>query len=92
MNDRPDEHAEQQLRERALAVLKKKRDFIAHLLAYLVVNGMLVTIWFTTSGHGFFWPMFPILGWGIGLFFHGWEVYQGSPSEEQVRREMDRLR
>ena len=92
MNDRPDDQAEQQLRERALAVLKKKRDFTAHLLAYLVVNAMLVAIWYTTSGHGFFWPIFPIAGWGIGVFFQGWDVYRGGPTEEQIQREMQRLR
>jgi len=79
------------LRDRALERLKKKHEFVAHLFAYLLVNGFLVAIWAVTDFGGFFWPIFPILGWGIGLFFHGWDVYSGPPSEERIRHEMDRL-
>ena len=43
-------------------------------------------------GAGFFWPVFPILGWGIGLFFHGWETYSEPLSEERIDREVERLR
>ena len=36
--------------------------------------------------------MFPMLGWGIGLVFHAWDVFVGSaPSEEAIRHEMDRF-
>jgi hypothetical protein len=79
------------LREQALARIKKKRDFSAHLLAYVVVNAFLVVIW-AVSGAGFFWPIFPILGWGIGILFHGWDVYQKEPTETEIQKEMDRLR
>ena len=80
-----------ELRDRALDRLKKKREFQAHLFAYLFVNAFLVAIWAMT-GAEFFWPIFPILGWGIGLFFHGWETYTAGPREERIRREMDHLR
>jgi hypothetical protein len=78
------------LREKALQRLKKKRDFMAHLLSYVFVNGFLVILWLAV-GDGFFWPMFPILGWGIGVFFHGWDVYRGVPSEEEIAKEMARI-
>ena len=42
----------------------------AHLGAYLSVNLMLVVIWLLT-GAGYFWPMWPMMGWGIGLASHG---------------------
>lgn len=38
----------------------------ADLRPYLAVNAMLVVIWAAT-GAGYFWPIWPILGWGIGL-------------------------
>ena len=79
------------LRQQALARIKKKQEFIGHLVAYLAVNAMIVAIWAFTSG-GFFWPIFPIVGWGIGLVFHGMDVYRVPPSEEQIQREMDQLR
>lgn len=82
---------EQALRERALQSIKKRRDFTTHLITYLVVNALLVGIWAMTSRE-FFWPVFPLLGWGIGLFFHGLDVYRGEPSEDEIQREMRRLR
>lgn len=83
---------EQVLRKRAEKRLRAKRDLGAHVLAYVLVNTLLVTIWFMTSPGSFFWPVFPILGWGIGLAFNIWDVYSPEPSEERIRREMDRLR
>ncbi len=82
------------LRERALKHLKDKRDLQAHLVAYVTVNLLLVGIWWvTTGGSGaFFWPIFPILGWGIGVAFNVWEVMSPEPGPEQVRAEMDRMR
>jgi len=37
-----------------------------HVRAYLGVSVMLVAIWALT-GAGYFWPIWPILGWGIGV-------------------------
>ena len=79
-----------ELREQALARLQKKRELRAHVFAYVLVNAFLVAIW-ALSGADFFWPIFPILGWGIGLFFHGWDVYQSLPTEEQIEEEMHRI-
>lgn len=82
---------EERLREEARARLKKKSDFHAHLLVYVLVNSFLVIIWAMT-GAAFFWPVFPIVGWGIGVVMNGWDVYRQPPTEDRVRREMDRLR
>ena len=80
------------LRDRAKARIKKKRDFIGHLFAYVLINGLILIIWATVAGGGFFWPMFPMLGWGIGLFFHWWDVYHGdTPTEDEIQREMERM-
>lgn len=85
------EQQEQGLRERAIQRLEKRSEFWAHLSAYVLVNGMLATIWFFVSGEGLFWPVFPILGWGIGLFFHAIETFRRPYTEDRIRREMDRL-
>jgi hypothetical protein len=88
----PDVISEPDLREQAIARLKKKRDFKAHLFIFVAVNSLLVVIWAVTSSDGFFWPIFPILGWGIGLAANAWDVYGRKPiGEEEIRREMDRL-
>jgi hypothetical protein len=81
-----------ELRDRALKHLKKRRDLFAHALIYLMVNSFLVAIWAMTSHGGFFWPIFPMVGWGIGLVMNVWDVYRGDEfDEESIKREMDRL-
>jgi hypothetical protein len=84
--------SEQELRKLAVSRLKKKRDFRTHIVIYVIVNVMLVGIWAVT-GAGFFWPIFPILGWGIGLGANAWDVYGRKPiSEGEIEQEMSRLR
>ena len=46
------------------------------LTVYVVVNVMLVAIW-AASGGGYFWPIWPILGWGIGLGCHAAPLLAG---------------
>jgi hypothetical protein len=48
-----------------------KQAFRAHATSYLLVIGMLVAIWLLTTPGGYFWPIWPMLGWGIGLASHG---------------------
>ncbi len=83
---------EQVLRDRAVAQLKKQRDFRGHLLVYVLVNSFLVLIWAMTGRHGFFWPVFPIVGWGIGVIMNAWDVYgRREITEDDVQREMEHL-
>jgi hypothetical protein len=85
------------LRERAIRQLKKRRDFRAHLLAYVLVNAFLWLVWgvvyLAAAGPWFPWPLLPLFGWGIGLTFHAWDTYGRKPfTEEEIGRETDRLR
>lgn len=80
------------LRSKAVRRLRKKRDLQAHMLVYALVNTFLIVIWAVTGAH-FFWPIFPIVGWGIGLVMNVWDVYQpDEPNEEQIREEIERLK
>ena len=82
---------EQAPRDRAMTQLKKRRDFRSHLLVYVLVNAFLVTIWAVTDVHGFFWPVFVLAGWGIGLVLNAWDVYwRHEITEEDIQREMER--
>lgn len=83
---------EQELRERAIKRLKKRRDFHGHVLIYLLVNAFLVVIWAVVSPGSFFWPIFPMVGWGIGVVMNAWDVYFAEEiGEEDIHREMERL-
>jgi len=80
-------------RERAIKRLKKRRDFYGHVLVYALVNAVLVAIWAVTDLHGFFWPLFPILGWGVAVVLNAWDVYRNDAfAEEQIQREIEYLR
>ncbi len=82
--------------KRAEKRVKARLGFFWHLAAYLVVNGFLFLIWLFT-GLGYPWFIWPVLGWGIGLFFHFLNVfvfgtrvvedYTRRMIEEEVRKE-----
>lgn len=75
---------------RALAIrrIKTRREFMMHLGTYIIINAFLIAIWAMGSRTGF-WPMWVLIGWGLGLAFHGWWAFFGSPiTEGDIRREM----
>ena len=79
------------LREEAIRRFREKLGFRQHLVVYGVINSLLVVIWAVTWT-GYFWPVWPIAGWGVGLALHGWGVYgERRITEKEIRREMERL-
>jgi class 3 adenylate cyclase len=52
-----------------------------HLTVYLLVNLFLIGIW-AASGGGYFWPVWPILGWGLGVAFHAAPLLTGAGSRQ----------
>lgn len=83
---------EDPLRSRAIAALKKRRDFRGHLLIYTLVNAAFVAIWAVNGTDVFFWPMFPIVFWGIGVVMNAWDVYVAEDfSEDKIQHQMHRL-
>jgi hypothetical protein len=70
--------------------LQRWRDFQAQIAAYLMINIVFVIIW-TVNGHGFFWPVYPLVGWAVGLSFqHFSAVLRGQITDEDVRRKLRR--
>lgn len=83
---------EGRMRAEAIARLKKRRDFHGHVLIYLLVNAFLVVIWAVTSSGGFFWPVFILVGWGIGVVMNAWDVYFAEDfGEDDIAREIERI-
>ena len=85
------------LRQVAIDRLRKRREFYQHLVVFVTVNAVLNAIWLLTTPGGFYWPMFPLLAWGVGIVFHALDVFspvfsKASPSEQEIEREMSRLR
>ncbi len=71
------------------------KGFYGNLIAYVVVNiGLMVLNLLTYPGYlWFFWPM---LGWGIGVLFHGMKVFNYMPffgnewEEKKIKEFMDK--
>lgn len=76
-------------RKWAIDRIRAKRAFWVHLAVYVAVNALLVGIWAASSGDHF-WPMWPMLGWGIGVVAHGVTLRVGPStiSEERIEREL----
>jgi hypothetical protein len=51
------------------------RAFIEHARSYVLVNVLLIVIWLVTTPGGYFWPFWPLLGWGIGLVAHAMATF-----------------
>jgi len=77
-------------RAAAIRRLRAKHDFWNHLVVYVAVNLLLIVIWYF-SGHGYFWPIWSIAGWGIGVVMNAWTVFFQRPvTEAEIQREMER--
>src|SRR5690242_5354848 len=83
--NRPDVPDRGELRSRADTSLQRRRDIMCRRLVYLIVNTFRVVIWAVASGpDGFFWPVFPLVGWGIGVVMNAWDVYRPEELVEDV--------
>ena len=77
-------------------IAQKRASFKSHLTVYVIMNIFFWLVWSFTGQRynaqgGFAWPVWPMIGWGIGLFFHfmGAYVY---PKNYSVEREYQKLK
>jgi hypothetical protein len=85
-----------ELREEAVASLKRKRKFWADALLYAFVNGLLWLIWAFTgqTGNPIPWPAWVSMAWGFLLAIDAVKAFSPWPramSETEIEREMRRL-
>ena len=71
INVSPDEEA-------ALRHVRKIRGFYGHLAQYVIVISGLIALNLFTSPK-YFWAVWPALGWGLGILFHGMRVFGTMP-------------
>ncbi len=58
----------------AMSESGRKWGLRLHLLFYVLSNLAQVIVWRLYDSDHFFWPMWSIVFWGIGLGFHYWAV------------------
>jgi len=79
-------------------IAQKRASFKGHLMVYIVVNAFFWGIWFfggSRYGEGYHgghypWPVWPLMGWGIGLAFHFAGAYV-FPKANLVENEYQKL-
>ena len=86
----------QQAYEKAKKRVEARIGFYIHLAVYVGVNVLLIIINLSVSPQQL-WFQWPLLGWGIGLFFHGMSIFVFSSRrlreakermiEEEIKRE-----
>ena len=76
-------------------IARKRVGFKSHLVTYLAVNCFLWILWFVTSSPSerteWPWPLWPTLGWGLGVFFNYIDAYV-YPEENSAEREYEKLK
>lgn len=74
---------------RARKKAQARYDFRWSFVIYVLVNAFLVGVWYFGS-IGFFWPIFPIFGWGIGIAAEYYTAYVRT-DETWVDRETQKI-
>ncbi|MFK7954803.1 MAG: 2TM domain-containing protein [Lysobacterales bacterium] len=73
---------EEQAKER----VKELKDFYTHLSTYVAVNLFLFALNMVT-GPDPLWFVFPLMGWGIAIIIHAWQVFGTSAQWESRKME-----
>ena len=82
--------SEEELRKEAKLRTEAKLGFYVHLAVYSCVNFVLYVVWWLSGG--FPWFVFPLLGWGFGLFVHFlWVFGQISVTDRLAKKEYQKL-
>jgi 2TM domain-containing protein len=90
----PTPTSEEDLRKEAVKSIQRKRSFKQTAFAYLVVNLLLIGVWAISGTDNYFWPIWVIGGWGIGLAFQAYDAYgrRRTIGEDEIASEMQRMR
>lgn len=84
---------DQDIREVARKRIKARRDFWYMIAVFVVVSIILVVVW-AFGGTGYFWPMWPLFGFGIATMFSALSVFGPASrpiSQERIDDEVRKL-
>jgi len=77
--------------------VKKIKEFYIHLIVYICVNSFFIIITLLNND-GNYWFLFPLIGWGIGLFSHAAGTFNFIPflnkewENKKIKQYMDEER
>ena len=87
----------QNLRDELIWKAAKKRvSFRRNLIAYLIVHAFLWAVWFMSekdyTGSFVPWPLWSMIGWGIGLLFQYFDAYVFYDKTSAVEKEYEKIK
>src|SRR5690242_9206778 len=75
-------------------IAQRRASFKSHLLVYITVNLFFWIIWYIKGNNsyegGLPWPIWPMLGWTIGVIFHYVHAYVDR--DDLITREYEKLK
>jgi hypothetical protein len=76
------------MQQQAVVMSRRRLGFKLHLIPYIFVSVFLVLLNLSTTPR-YFWSIYPILGWGLGVTIHGACVYR--PNERKLTQQNKKL-
>lgn len=61
-----------------------RRWLHAHIATFVIVNAGLVAIW-AAAGFGYFWPVWPLIGWGMAISGHAYAASYLETGEDRCQ-------
>ena len=78
MRDMETNYQEEERYNQAKKRVEEIKGFYGNLISYIAVNTGLLIVNLLTSPN-YLWFFWPLLGWGIGVFFHAMKVFNFIP-------------
>jgi hypothetical protein len=73
---------------------RRRASFKSHFTTYAIMSLFFWVLWYFTGGprynDGLPWPVWPMLGWGIGVAFH-YAAAHVTPRSNSVDKEYEKL-
>ena len=88
--------SEQQKDDRLWRTAQRRAEFKKSVFSYIIVNTFLWGVWWFTTGrqqgfNGYPWPIWVMLGWGLGLGMQYFKAYNGD-KDSLIEQEYEKLK
>ena len=80
---------EDDLRHRAIGRIRGRRALVMSVIWWVIISSVLIWVW--SRNGGFFWPIFPIGAWAIGIVWQLIDQFGRGETEDRIQAEMRRL-
>ena len=88
--------SEQQKDDRLWRTAQRRAEFKKSVFSYIIVNTFSWSVWWFTTGrqsgfNGYPWPIWVMLGWGLGLGMQYFKAYNGD-KDSLTEQEYEKLK